>query len=70
MLWDGVLLETDRLTLKPGVVEVIKTLDARGILHSIARRNDPDRAMAQLGEFGISDFFRIHRLAEVPMFRR
>ena len=55
--WDGVLLEDARVTLKPGVREVIETLDARGILHSIASRNEPEPALAKLREFGLADYF-------------
>jgi FkbH-like protein len=56
-VWDGVLLEDDSVTLRPAVVEVIRTLDERGILHSIASRNDHDAAMAKLEEFGIAEYF-------------
>jgi FkbH-like protein len=56
-LWDGTLIENDEIRLKPGVVDVIKTLDSRGILHSIASKNNYDDAMAKLKEFGIEDYF-------------
>ena len=56
-VWDGVLLESDNVTLKPGIVEIIKTLDARGILHSIASKNNHADAMAKLKEFGIDGYF-------------
>ncbi|MET8578126.1 HAD-IIIC family phosphatase [Streptomyces sp. NPDC005012] len=56
-VWDGVLLEDARVTLRPAVVEVIRTLDERGILNSIASRNDHDAAMAKLEELGIADYF-------------
>lgn len=56
-LWDGVLLEDQHISFKPEVIEVIKTLDSRGILHSIASKNDYATAMAQLERFGISQYF-------------
>lgn len=56
-LWEGVLLENDRIVLREQVVEVIKTLDERGILHSIASKNDHDAAMAKLREFGLEEYF-------------
>lgn len=56
-LWEGVLLEHDRVTLKPGVADVIQELDRRGILHSIASRNDPADAMRQLRAFGLDQYF-------------
>ncbi|QIS03771.1 HAD-IIIC family phosphatase [Nocardia brasiliensis] len=57
-LWDGVLLEQATVTdLKPGVRDVLATLDERGILHSIASRNDPQLALAKLTELGIAEYF-------------
>jgi len=56
-LWDGVLLEDANVTLRPAVVEHIRRLDAMGVLHSIASKNDHDTAMAKLTEFGIADLF-------------
>ncbi|MEY6564013.1 HAD-IIIC family phosphatase [Streptomyces sp. PGLac3x] len=56
-LWDGVLLEDGDVTLRPEVVEVIRVLDERGILHSVASRNDHDAAMAKLEEFGLAEYF-------------
>lgn len=56
-VWDGILLEDDEVKLRPHVVEILKTLDERGILHSIASRNDHNTAMAKLKEFGIDEYF-------------
>ncbi|MEV6174973.1 HAD-IIIC family phosphatase [Streptomyces sp. NPDC051954] len=56
-VWDGVLLEDGDVRLRPEVVEVLRTLDERGILHSVASRNDHDAAMAKLEEFGIAEYF-------------
>lgn len=56
-LWRGTLAEGDDVRLRPGVLEVLKTLDERGILHSIASRNDHDDAMARLGALGVVDYF-------------
>jgi FkbH-like protein len=56
-VWDGILLEDDEVRLRPHVVDIIRTLDERGILHSIASRNDHDTAMAKLKEFGIDEYF-------------
>jgi FkbH-like protein len=36
---------------------VIRALDARGILHSVASRNDADLAMAQLKRCGLAEYF-------------
>ena len=56
-VWDGILLEDREVTLRPHVVHILKTLDERGILHSIASRNDHSAAMAKLKEFGIEEYF-------------
>ena len=54
-IWDGTLLEDPSVQLKPHVREVLDTLDRRGILHSIASRNDRHLAMTKLREFEIAD---------------
>ena len=56
-LWQGVLLENDEISLREGVTDIIKTLDSRGILQSIASKNHYDDAMAKLKEFGLDDYF-------------
>ena len=56
-LWDGVLLEDDDVTLRPAAVEAIRALDERGILHSIASRNDHATAMEKLERFGLAEYF-------------
>ncbi|HXQ38445.1 MAG TPA: HAD-IIIC family phosphatase [Anaerolineales bacterium] len=56
-LWDGVLLEDEKVTLRPDVVTIIKRLDERGILHSIASRNEYAAAMNKVKEFGLADYF-------------
>jgi len=56
-LWQGILLEEDELALRPAVREVLAELDRRGILHSIASRNDPARALARLAAFGLDGYF-------------
>ncbi|YAF94038.1 MAG: HAD-IIIC family phosphatase [Nodularia sp. CChRGM 3473] len=56
-VWDGVLLEDDCVYLRNQVVEIIKTLDSRGILQSIASKNDAAKAMAKLQEFELHEYF-------------
>ncbi len=56
-LWDGVLLEDEAVTVRPEALEVLRQLDGRGILHSIASRNEHDHAMAKLKELGLDHFF-------------
>ncbi|KJS52853.1 HAD family hydrolase [Streptomyces rubellomurinus] len=56
-LWDGILLEDGEVTVRPAVLDVIRTLDERGILHSVASRNDHDAAWAKLVELGVAEYF-------------
>lgn len=56
-LWNGVLPENDRVSLRDGIVDIMKTLDSRGILQSVASKNDYDHAMAKIEEFGLQDYF-------------
>jgi FkbH-like protein len=56
-LWSGTLLEHDRLVLRPEIDRVLRELDGRGILHSIASKNDRAAAMAKLTELGIDHYF-------------
>jgi FkbH-like protein len=56
-LWDGILLEDFEVRLRPGAREVLEALDRRGILHSIASRNDHAAALERLRELGVADFF-------------
>ncbi|HET6500553.1 MAG TPA: HAD-IIIC family phosphatase [Amycolatopsis sp.] len=56
-LWDGVLLEDRDVALRPEVPKIIHELDRRGILNSIASRNDHDAAMAQMSAFGLAEYF-------------
>ena len=56
-LWDGVLLETDNVRLREEFVAVIQQLDQRGILHSIASKNDHQHAWQKLTQLGIADYF-------------
>jgi len=56
-LWEGTLLENDAVRLREGVRETLETLDRRGILHSIASRNDREAALDKLRELGLADYF-------------
>jgi FkbH-like protein len=58
-LWDGTLVEdgSDKIALKAGVVEIIKELDQRGILHSVASKNNFEEAMAVLRRWNLEEYF-------------
>ncbi len=56
-LWSGVLAEDDSVALRPGAAAVVQALDQRGILQSVASRNDHDAAIARLRYLGLDSFF-------------
>ena len=67
-LWDGVLVEDGptNLKLRPGIVDVIQEVDRRGILNSVASKNNFDEAMAVLKSNGISDYFCHPQISWAP----
>ncbi len=56
-VWEGVILEDHKVTLRKEVKRVIEELDKRGILQSVASKNDYSLAMKKLQELGISEYF-------------
>ncbi len=56
-LWDGTLLEGDDVRLKTGVKPILDMLDERGILLSIASRNEPETTLEKLRELGVEELF-------------
>src|SRR5215469_2023910 len=67
-LWDGVLIEDGEkgVRLRQGVVDVIKATDERGILHSIASKNNHDEAMRLLKKLGIEEYFLFPQISWTP----
>lgn len=56
-LWEGTLLEGDDVRLWPGVEEALAELDRRGVLQSIASRNEREAALAALRRLGVEEYF-------------
>ena len=56
-LWHGILMEDTAVRLRDEVIDTLRTLDARGILHSIASRSDLGAAKEKLNEFGLFEYF-------------
>ena len=54
-LWDGVLLEGE-ITLKPAVTNLFESLDKRGILITVASKNNEEAALERLAEFGLAKY--------------
>jgi len=57
-IWDGILVEdgADNLKLKPGIIDVIKELDNRGILNTVVSKNNPEDAWSQLQKIGLDKY--------------
>lgn len=59
-LWDGILIEknnSDNMNLRKDVKHIIEELDRRGIVQSIASKNDFEPAIEELKKLGIYDYF-------------
>lgn len=56
-VWEGTLSEGDDVILRPGVLDTIIALDERGILNSIASRNEEAAALRALERLAIASFF-------------
>jgi FkbH-like protein len=56
-IWRGVLLEGGGDEAIEPIIDVIRRLDARGVLHSIASRNDEALALRRLEELGLAEYF-------------
>jgi FkbH-like protein len=67
-LWDGILLEDgpEKIRLKPRIAEIVKQLDSRGILLSVASKNNPDDALAALRRFGLEEYFLFPQIGWEP----
>src|SRR5207244_242639 len=55
-IWDGILLEDETVRPNRGAIEVIRTLDGRGILSSVASKNDWTLAVEKMKEIGIEEY--------------
>lgn len=56
-IWNGILSEDKEVKLNENIKKIIVKLDERGILQSIASKNNHNDAMDKLKEFGLNEFF-------------
>jgi methoxymalonate biosynthesis protein len=61
-LWQGTLLEDQDVHLPDEVRAVIVELDSRGILQSVASKNDHDLAWKRLEELGVAEYFLVPQI--------
>jgi FkbH-like protein len=67
-VWHGTLVEDglERLRLREGVVDLIQELDRRGVLQSVASKNNPDEALKALAHFGLTEYFLYPQISWNP----
>jgi FkbH-like protein len=67
-IWDGILVEggLDKLKLKPGIKEILEGIENRGILNSVASKNDFKTAMDAIKYFGLDQFFVFPKISWEP----
>jgi len=68
-IWDGVLIEDAEVKPKPDVVETIRRLDERGVLLSVASKNDHDLAWSRLERAGLDEYFLAPQINWLPKSR-
>lgn len=56
-IWSGIIAESDQVKLKKDVLSIIIELDKRGILQSVASKNNYEDAFCMLQKFGIEEYF-------------
>jgi methoxymalonate biosynthesis protein len=61
-LWKGTLLEDGEVELSDAVRDVVRALDERGILQSVASKNDHDLAWKKLDELGLAEYFLVPKI--------
>jgi methoxymalonate biosynthesis protein len=65
-LWNGTILEDRKVELSDEIRNLIIELDSRGILQSVASKNDHDLAWGRLEELGIAEYLVLPRITWGP----
>lgn len=61
-LWDGTLAESDAVTLKKNIADIVMELDRRGILQSISSKNEYAIAIEKLRDFNLEQYFLYNQI--------
>ena len=56
-LWEGTLIENEHVLLRPGMLDLIRHLDSRGILLSVVSKNSFDHAWSKIKSFELDQYF-------------
>ncbi len=65
-LWEGTLLEDGGVALRPGIVDLIKHFDTRGILLSVVSKNSFDHAWSRIKSMGLDEYFLYPKINWLP----
>ncbi|MET8689252.1 HAD-IIIC family phosphatase [Streptomyces sp. NPDC004732] len=65
-LWQGTLIEDGDVSLPDAIRDVIVELDSRGVLQSVASKNDHETAWARLEKLGVADYFVLPEIGWGP----
>ena len=65
-LWEGTLSEGGGTALRPGVLETVTELDRRGIVQSVASKNDAAAALRSLEALGVAEYFLCPQISWNP----
>ncbi|WP_419998934.1 HAD-IIIC family phosphatase [Streptomyces boninensis] len=65
-LWRGTLLEDPEVSLPDEIRRTIVELDSRGILQSVASKNNHDHAWKQLEALGVAEYFVLPQIGWHP----
>lgn len=65
-LWKGVLIEGDSVVVEPRTTQLLKQFDERGILLSIASKNDHAHAWEKLEKLGLAEYFLYPQINWLP----
>lgn len=65
-MWNGILLENEAVALRPKVLELLRFFNERGVLLSIASKNDEPSAWRRLEDLGIADYFLYPQINWMP----
>jgi FkbH-like protein len=55
-IWEGICLEDDQVNLRPGIKDVLREVGERGIVQSIASKNE-ESALDFVEKFGLKEYF-------------
>ncbi|MFD2614756.1 HAD-IIIC family phosphatase [Paenibacillus gansuensis] len=56
-VWNGILSEDIEVTLRSGIVDILESFKQKGVVQTIASRNDMEVAKGKLKEMGIDKYF-------------